>query len=116
MALESGFQIMNSLLYNGDLSQVDIADIGFAGIFGKSGFVAMAMFDFTPKGELITVGSGKNFAQFGTDLLIGGFSKWHTDKMGTAGIDKGVINFFNGFNGNFRNTVGTGIKNGVQDE
>ncbi|AWW28887.1 hypothetical protein DN752_01370 [Echinicola strongylocentroti] len=115
MALEAGFQIMNSLLYNGDLSQVDIADIGFAA-FSKYGFVGMAILDYTPGEGVVTVGTGKNAAQFGTDLLIGGFNKWHTDKMGVAGVEKGVVEFFNGFNGNLRNTVGTGVKKGFTDE
>lgn len=78
--------------------------------------MAMVMFDFTPKGKRNIVGFGKNYAQFGTDLLIGGFSKWYTDKMGVAGVEKGVVEFFNGFNGNLRNTVGTGAKKGFTDE
>lgn len=116
MALEAGFQVGDSLLYHGDLSQVDIADIGFAGIFGKSGFVAMAMFDYTPREGLIAIGGGKNAFQFGTDLLIGGFNKWHVGQMGIAGVEKGVVEFFNRFNNNLRNTVGTGVKEGLKDE
>lgn len=115
MSVEAGWQMGNSLLYNGDLSQMDLADIGFAA-FSKYGFVGMAMFDFTSTDDFRMVGYGKNVSQFGTDMFIGGYNKWHTEKMGAAGVERSVINFFNRFNGNLRNTVGTGIKKGVKDE
>jgi hypothetical protein len=34
--------------------------------------------------------------------------------MGVAGVEKSIINFCNSFNNNLRNTVGTGIKEGVK--
>ncbi|MBD3628169.1 MAG: hypothetical protein HUJ21_08575 [Cyclobacterium sp.] len=115
MTMEATWQAGNSLLFNGNLSQMDLADIGFAG-FGKYGFVLMATFDFTQKDGFVRFGDGKNAAQFGTDMLIGGYNRWHVDKMSAAGVEKSVVNFFNSFNGNLRNTVGTGIKEGVKDE
>lgn len=78
--------------------------------------VGMAMFDFTPKSGFVRVGDGKIVAQFGTDILIGSFNKWHVSEMGAAGVEKSVVDFFNSFNGNLRNTIGTEIKEGVKDE
>ena len=115
MTTEATWQAGNSLLYNRDLSQMDLADIGFAG-FGKYEFVLMATFDFTPMDEFRMVGYGKNVSQFDTDMLIGGYNRWHVDKMAVAGVEKSVVTFFNRFNGNLRNTIGTGIKEGVNNE
>ena len=115
IGIEAGWQAGNSLLYNGDLSQVDLVDIGFS-TFRKYGFAFQATFDYSIKDGFTRVGGGKNSAQFGTDILIGRFNKWHVDAMGVAGVEKSVINMFNRFNGNLRNTVGTGIKEGVKDE
>lgn len=115
MVLEASWQVGNSLLYNGNLSQIDLADIGFAG-FGKYGFVGMALVDFTTSGEFSTIGYNKNTIQFGTDLLIGGYNKWHGDAMRVSGVEMSVINFYNNFNNNLRSTVGTGIKEGVKNE
>jgi hypothetical protein len=89
--------------------------IGFAG-FNKFGFVGMALFDYTSQDGFTRLGDGKNVAQFGTDILIGSYNKWHVDKMSAAGVEKTVVNFFNSFNSNLRNTVGTGIKEGVKNE
>lgn len=58
----------------------------------------------------VRFGEGKNMAQFGTDMLIGGYNRWYMDKMRAAGVETSVVNFFNRFNGNLRNTIGTGIK------
>ncbi|MDX5338318.1 MAG: hypothetical protein LPK25_04780 [Cyclobacteriaceae bacterium] len=115
MGLETTWQAGNSLLYYGDLSQIDIVDIGFSA-FSKYGFVGMALVDYTSSGNFSMLGYGKNSFQFGTDLLIGGFNRWHVGAMGGAGIEKSVINYFNQFNSNLRNTVGTGIKEGMKDE
>lgn len=115
LGLEASWQAGNSLLYNGDLSQMDLADIGLSG-FKKYGFIGMALVDFSSSGEFSSLGNGKNTLQFGSDLLIGGYNKWHIDAMGVAGIEKSIINFYNNFNNNLRNTVGTGIKEGVKDE
>ncbi|EON79010.1 hypothetical protein ADIS_0427 [Lunatimonas lonarensis] len=116
MTIEATWQTGNSLLFSGNLSQMDLADIGFAGLFGKSGYVAMAMFEYTQEDGFTRLGNRKNAAQFGTDLLIGGYNRWHVDKMSAAGVEKSVVDFFNSFNGNLRNTVGTGIKEGIKDE
>lgn len=70
MFLKAGWQMGNSLLYDGNLTQMDLADIGFAG-FGKYSFVLMAIFDFTPMDEFRLVGYGKKVSRFGTDMLIG---------------------------------------------
>lgn len=115
MNMEATWQAGNSLLFNGNISQMDLADIGFAG-FGKYGFVLMATFDITSSGEFSMIGFGKNKSQFATDMLIGGFNRWHIDAMGSANVGESVINFFNNVNSPLRNTVGTGIKEGVKDE
>lgn len=115
MTIEATWQAGNSLLFNGNLSQMDFADIGFAA-FSKFGFVGTALFDYTQEDGFTRLGDGKNAAQFGTDMLIGSFNKWHVDKMSAAGVEKSVVKFFNNFNGNLRNTVGTGVKKGVKDE
>lgn len=70
-----------------------MADIGFAGLFGKSGYVAMAMFDYTQEDGFTRLGNGKNAAQFATDMLIGGYNRWHVDKMSAAGVEKSVVDF-----------------------
>jgi hypothetical protein len=115
MGLETTWQAGNNLLYYGDLSQIDIADIGFSA-FSKYGFVGMALVDYTSSGNFSMLGYGKNSFQFGTDLLIGGFNRWQVGAMGGAGIERSVINYFNQFNSNLRSTVGTGIKEGMKDE
>lgn len=93
MGIEAGWQAGNSLLYNGDLSQMDLADIGLSG-YRKYGFVGMALVDFSSSGEFSSLGNGKNTLQLGSDLLIGGYNKWHIDAMGVAGIEKSIINFW----------------------
>jgi hypothetical protein len=115
LGIETGWQAGNSLLYNGDLSKVDYADIGFAGIFGKSGYVAMAMFDYNSSdGFIYAFGPKKSLTEFGIDLSLGRFNKLHIDAMGSAGVGNGVINFFNYVNNPLRLTVSTGIKEGVK--
>ncbi|UJP67011.1 hypothetical protein IPZ59_06995 [Mongoliitalea daihaiensis] len=116
MTIEATWQAGNSLLFNGNFSQMDLADIGFAGLFGKSGYVAMAMFDYTPQNGLTTIGFGKSEAKFATDMLIGRFNRWHLNKMDNAGIDQSVIKFFNNINSPLRNTIGTGIKQALKNE
>ncbi len=76
----------------------------------------MAMFDFTPKEGFVRFSDGKNMQQFGTDMLIGSFNKWHSNNMEAAGVEISVANFFNRLNGNLRNTVWTGMKEEVKDE
>ncbi|WP_238325358.1 hypothetical protein [Lunatimonas lonarensis] len=115
MTMEATGQAGNSLLFNGNFSQMDLADIGLSA-FSKYGFVGMALVDYNLSGEFSTVGNGKSTLQFGTDMLIGGFNKWHNDAMGVAGVEASVVNIFNRFNSNLTNTVGTGIKEGVKDE
>ena len=50
MTVEATWQAGNSLLFNGNFSQMDLADIGFAGLYGKSGYVAMAITAADPVG------------------------------------------------------------------
>ncbi len=115
MTMEATWQAGNSLLFNGNMSQMDLADIGFAGLFGKSGYVAMAMFDYTSSGEFQYVGgTNKTISEFAIDLSIGGFNRWHIDAIGSAGLEREVVNFFNYVNNPLRLTVVTGIKEGVE--
>jgi hypothetical protein len=78
----------------------------------------MTFVDYNSSGNFSAIGYGKNSFQFGTDLFIGGFNRWHAGAMGAAAIEKSVISFFNQLNVNLmnNNTVGTGIKEGVKDE
>ncbi len=76
----------------------------------------MATFDFSPKDGFVRFSDGKNMQQFGTDILIGSYNKWHLNNMGAAGVEKSVGNFFNRFDCNMRKTLMTGIKEGLKHE
>ncbi|MGY6520208.1 MAG: hypothetical protein ACXIUD_00655 [Mongoliitalea sp.] len=115
MTIEATWQAGNSLLFNGSLSQMDIADIRFAGIGGKYTYVFQAIVDFDA-GGLKVAGANKNPLKVGMDLGIGRFNSWHSNEMKIAGVDKTVINFFNRVNQPLRITFVTGVKSIVKDE
>nr|WP_262916670.1 RHS repeat-associated core domain-containing protein [Belliella kenyensis] len=115
MGIESLWQAGNSLLYNGNLSQIDFADIGFAGTGGKYIYVFQAMVDLDSGGFKLA-GANKNLLNFGVDLGIGKFSRWHSKELTSAGIDQAVVNFINHVNQPIRITFGSGIKSVVNDK
>ncbi|MEX2592927.1 MAG: hypothetical protein WD426_09130, partial [Anditalea sp.] len=110
MAMETGLQMGTSLIFNGNLEGVDLADIGFAGVFGKYAFFSQSIVDYrTGPGLSSTFGFlGNEKSVFATsiDLFTAGFNTGHSSLMNKSKIDQNVINVINGFNGTLRVLVG----------
>jgi len=108
MGLETGLQMGTSLIFNGDLSGVDLADIGMAGLFSKMAFVGQAFIDFKSKEGLKTsfgLGMDKTIWDTSMDFAVGGFNSGYSKLLESSEINKNVVSTITIFNGGLRTVV-----------
>ncbi|SEJ41711.1 hypothetical protein SAMN05192553_103785 [Cyclobacterium xiamenense] len=108
MGIETGLQMGTSLVFEGNLSGVDIADIGFAGLFSKLAFVGQAFVDFKSKDGLKTslgLGTDKTIWDTSLGFAVGGFNAGYSKLLDSSEIDKNVISIISTFNGGVRTLV-----------
>jgi RHS repeat-associated protein len=110
VSVEAGLQVSTSLMFNRNLSGVDMADIALSGVFGKFGFVSQAFVDFNYQdGFSTTFGFGdynKSFLSTGLDLGVGSFNLGHSEVLKISGINSNVINIYNNSFSFGRKTLG----------
>lgn len=110
MSVEAGLQISTSLIFNRNLSGVDMADIALAGVFGKFSFVSQALVDFNSQdGFSTTFGFGdyrKSLFSTGIDLGVGSFNLGHSELLNLSEINSNVIKIYNNASGALRVGVG----------
>ncbi|MDN3689144.1 DUF6443 domain-containing protein [Cyclobacterium jeungdonense] len=109
MGMEVGLQMGMSLLFNGNLKSVDVADIGLAGLFGKSAFFSQALFDINLKdgfSSSIGIGNQKRISETTLDLGVGGFNFGHNKLLNSSEIDKRVVSIISNINSTARILTG----------
>lgn len=109
MVAETGLQMGTSLIFNGNLKGVDLADIGLAGLFGKSAFFLQALIDVNSKdgfSSSIGVGNQKQFSETAIDLGVGGFNFGYNKLLINSEINKNVISIISNINGTARVLTG----------
>ncbi|SEJ80899.1 hypothetical protein SAMN05192553_1165 [Cyclobacterium xiamenense] len=113
MGMEAGLQMGANLIFRGNLSGVDIADIGFAGLFGKWGFISSALIDIKPDQGFSTsfgIGNKKSIYETTIDMGIGGYNRSFNQLLDISEINKSVIKLVSSINGSSRVLVGEAMK------
>ncbi|WP_162417764.1 hypothetical protein [Cyclobacterium roseum] len=109
MGIEAGLQMGMSLLFSGNLKSVDIADIGLAGLFGKSAFFSQAIVDINLKdgfSSSIGIGNQKRISETALDLGVGGFNFGHNRLLNSSEIDRDVVSIISNINSTARIITG----------
>ncbi|WP_178371523.1 hypothetical protein [Cyclobacterium lianum] len=109
MGMEAGLQMGMSLIFNKDLAGVDLADIGMAGLFGKSAFFLQALIDINAKdgfSSSIGIGNKKQFSETAIDLGVGGFNFGYNKLLDHSEINRNVISIISNINGSARILTG----------
>jgi len=87
-------QMGMSLLFNGDLKSTDIADIGLAGLFGKSAFFSQAIVDSNSKdgfSSSIGIENHKRISETVPDVGVAGFNYGYKRLPDNSEIDKTLV-------------------------
>jgi RHS repeat-associated protein len=116
MGREATTQIVTSLIFNGDLSGVDLADISVAGLGIVPSIVLQSTFDYTQSDGLKTTFAfgtkyGKSGASTLIDAGIGSLNGTLKVQMGKANVDKIVIGVMNNAAAPARQALGVQMKN-----
>ncbi|SEJ80875.1 hypothetical protein SAMN05192553_1163 [Cyclobacterium xiamenense] len=109
MGMEAGLQMGMSFLFNGNLKSVDIADIGLAGLFGKSAFFSQALVDINLNDGFSSsfgIGNHKRISETALDLSVGGFNFGYNRLLNSSEIDREVISIISNINSTARILTG----------
>ncbi|MEX2564707.1 MAG: RHS repeat-associated core domain-containing protein [Cyclobacteriaceae bacterium] len=109
MAMETGLQMGTSLIFNGNTVSADIADIGLAGLFGKSAFFLQAFVDINKKdgfSSSIGIGNQKRISETVVDFSVGGFNFGYNKLLTNSEINSKVVSIISEINGTARILTG----------